>query len=53
MGNGAAAQRQHDICGHILRAAAHCFHHMDMDMAAPQTVLRNIAELAAQTVEPP
>lgn len=48
VGNGAAGQRQHDAYGHILAAAAHCYHHMDMETAAPQPVLRSIADLAAR-----
>lgn len=47
-GNGATGQRQHDIYGHIMAAAAHCYHHMNMDTAAPQAVLGNIADLAAR-----
>ncbi|GAB3245440.1 glycoside hydrolase family 15 protein [Arthrobacter pigmenti] len=48
IGNGATGQRQHDIYGHIMAAAAHCYHHMNMDAAAPQAVLGNIADLAAR-----
>lgn len=48
VGNAAVHQRQHDIYGHVMAAAAHCYHHMDMDMAAPVAVLRRIADLASR-----
>lgn len=53
VGNAAARQRQHDVYGHVMAAAAHCYHHMDMDRAAPQPVLTRIADLAAQRWDRP
>jgi GH15 family glucan-1,4-alpha-glucosidase len=47
-GNGAAGQRQHDVYGHVMAAASHCYHHMDMARAEPPAVLARIADLAAQ-----
>ncbi|MBA2575912.1 MAG: hypothetical protein H0V05_04600 [Euzebyaceae bacterium] len=48
VGNAAGTQRQHDVYGHVLAAASHCYHHMDMESAAPQAVLNRLADLAAR-----
>jgi GH15 family glucan-1,4-alpha-glucosidase len=48
VGDAAGTQRQHDVYGHVLAAASHCYHHMDMESAAPQAVLNRLADLAAR-----
>ena len=54
VGNDAGHQRQHDVYGSVMTAAAHCYHHMaGMDSAMPQQVLRRIADLVAQRWDRP
>ncbi len=48
IGNAADVQRQHDVYGHVIAAAAHCYHNMDMDTAQPAATLRQLADLAAK-----
>jgi GH15 family glucan-1,4-alpha-glucosidase len=49
VGNDAAPQRQHDVYGSVMDAAAYCFEQMaDMDRAMPGPVLQRIADLAAE-----
>lgn len=49
VGNDAGRQRQHDVYGSVMEAAAYCFKNMDdMDRAMPEPVLARIADLAAR-----
>ena len=49
IGNAVRSQRQHDVYGHVLAAAAQCYRGMDdMDVAEPQALLRRVADLAAE-----
>jgi alpha,alpha-trehalase len=48
IGNAAGDQRQHDVFGHVLAAAAHCYRHMNMDLADLAPVLCRLADLAAR-----
>lgn len=52
VGNAAAGQRQHDVYGHVMAAAAHCYHHMDMDRAAPPAVLSHVRRPRRPAMEP-
>lgn len=49
VGNAARSQRQHDVYGHVLAAAAQCYRGMEsMEVAHPQALLRRVADLAAE-----
>lgn len=49
VGNAVRSQRQHDVYGHVLAAAAQCYRGMDgMDVADPQELLQRVADLAAE-----
>ena len=49
VGNDAGRQRQHDVYGSVMEAAAYCFENMDdMDRAMPEPVLARVADLAAR-----
>lgn len=48
-GNAVRHQRQHDVYGHVLAAAAHCYRAMEaMDAADPPGLLQRVADLAAE-----
>ena len=49
VGNAVRSQRQHDVYGHVLAAAAECYRGMQgMDVAEPAALLQRISDLAAE-----